>query len=162
MKSLLFAINLFSFVNLCFAKPSVDRIQALRFDRGSVKLIHLAPGLGSILLFPCALSEVFVGRGEDLKAQISPNDKKSLFLNLKLNSSLPTNLIARCEGERPVFVFDVIPSKSLHQDVVEIRSSFGGPSVVGLSPIQTSQDSPKRNIIVLKKPVQVKSGDGEK
>lgn len=162
MKNLLFVTSALLFVECAFAASQTDRIQALRFDRGSVKMIHLAPGLGSILLFPCALSEVFVGRSEDLKAQISPNDKKSLFLNLKLNSSMPTNLIVRCEGERSVFVFDVIPSRALHQDVVEIRSSFGGPGVLNLKPTQSSKEKPSRNIIVLEKPTELKREEKSK
>lgn len=135
-----------------------NRIEALRFDRKEVKSIYLAPGLGSIVLFPCALMEVFVGRNEDLKVQISPNDKKSLFLNLKLNSSLPTNFIARCENERTVFVFDVIPSKAKHQDVVEIRSSFGMPSMQGLKPAEVSLQKQPINRLVVKRPELIESG----
>ncbi|MGE3760574.1 MAG: hypothetical protein AB7H97_22610, partial [Pseudobdellovibrionaceae bacterium] len=125
MKKLSFVISL---LVSSTAATSVERIQATRFDRSQVKRIYLSPGLGSIVLFPCALIEVFVGRSDDLKVQISPNDKKTLFLNLKLNASLPTNLIAKCEPERNVFVFDVIPDRAKHQDVVEIRSFFGSPS----------------------------------
>lgn len=124
MKKLLFVTSV---MFLTPVMAQVERIQSYRFDRSQVMRIYLAPGLGSLVLFPCALVEVFVGRGEDLKAQISPSDKKTLFLNLKLNSSLPTNLIAKCEPERNIFVFDVIPSKSQHQDLVDIRNVFGRP-----------------------------------
>lgn len=130
MKNLLFAINFISLAALADVKSRVERIQSLRFDIGQVQKMYLAPGLGSIVIFPCALQEVFVGRGEDLKAQISPNDKKTLFLNLKLNSSLPTNVIAKCYPEKIIFVFDVIPNRDRHQDLFEIRSSFGRPQLV--------------------------------
>jgi len=151
MKKLLFVIS------LLVAFPSlgqVGRIQATRFDRSQVMRIYLAPGLGSLVLFPCALIEVFVGRGEDLKAQISPSDKKTLFLNLKLNSSLPTNMIAKCEPERNVFVFDVIPSKTQHQDLVDIRNAFGGPVIQGAKAI----DPKPKNKVVLRAPVLMKAG----
>jgi hypothetical protein len=139
------------------SKAEVKRIQATRFDRSQVKRVYLAPGLGSMVLFPCALVEVFVGRSEDLRVQVSPNDKKTLFLNLKLNSSLPTNLIAKCDGEKSVYVFDVIPSKSKHQDVVEIRSSFGGPSYEGLKPYEVSTSKSKKRIL-MKAPALVGKG----
>ena len=153
MKNLLFAISFTSVV----ANAAPDRIQSLRFDRSQVQKIYLAPGLGSVVLFPCALQEVFVGRSEDLKVQISPNDKKTLFMNLKLNSSLPTNVIVKCSPERNIFVFDVIPNKSRHQDLVEIRSSFGRPAMGGAAIQQVTQTRTVNRLIV-KAPVLVENG----
>lgn len=155
MKKLLFVTNLL-LVGPSFGQ--VERIQSTRFDRSQVMRIYLAPGLGSLVLFPCALVEVFVGRGEDLKAQISPSDKKTLFLNLKLNSSLPTNMIAKCEPERNVFVFDVIPSKIQHQDLVDIRNVFGRPSMMGRKPTELSKNDQSKGRLVLKSPVLVDKG----
>jgi hypothetical protein len=134
MKKLFFVINLFAIS----IQASSDRIQSLRFDKSQVQRIYLAPGLGSILIFPCGLQEVFVGRSDDLKAQVSPNDKKTLFLNLKLSTYQPTNLIAKCELERSIFIFDIIPSTTKHQDLVEIRSSFGSPRLQNAKLIQSS------------------------
>lgn len=158
MKKLLFVTNLLFVVQ---SLAQVERIQSTRFDRSQVMRIYLAPGLGSLVLFPCALVEVFVGRGEDLKAQISPSDKKTLFLNLKFNSSLPTNMIAKCEPERNVFVFDVIPSKSQHQDLVDIRNVFGRPSMVGSKPTELSQNMQTKGRVVLKSPVLVDKGSSK-
>ena len=139
---------------------SVARIQSTRFDRSKVKRIYLAPGLGSIVLFPCALTEVFVGRAEDVKVQISPNDKKTLFLNLKLNSSLRTNLIAKCEMDK-IFVFDLIPSKSKHQDVVEIRNYFGRPNSNDTQLNATSKPSKAKSRLILKSPILMKKGGSQ-
>lgn len=160
MKNLLLVISFAAAGALAGTKASVDRIQATRFDRASVKRIYLAPGLGSIVLFPCALVEVFIGRSEDLKAQISPNDKKTLFLNLKLNTSLPTNMIVKCEGDRNVLVFGVIPSKNKHQDVVEIRSTFGRPKSqeTNLVPLQNTSAS---KVVVLKAKVLIGERDAK-
>ena len=139
-------------------RANMDRIQSWRVDQSQVRAIHLAPGLGSILLFPCNLIEAFVGRSEDLKAQVSPNDKKVLFLNLKLNSSLPTNLIVRCEGERNTFVFDVVPSRSRHQDQVEIRSFHGRPKMQDhISPVLEKKSSK----LVLKTPKLMEKGSSK-
>lgn len=156
MKKLLLMISLFP----VGALAGLDRIQSMRIDRSMVHRIYLAPGLGSVVLFPCQLQEVFVGRSEDLKAQISPNDKHTMFLNLKLNSSLPTNVIVKCTPEKSIFVFDVIPSKSRHQDLVEIRSSFGRPNIAGGSLQQVTQTK-TINRLVVKAPVLVGKGGGK-
>ncbi|GIL17047.1 MAG: hypothetical protein BroJett040_07980 [Oligoflexia bacterium] len=148
MKNLLLVISVATGALADTAQAQVERIQSLRFDRSQVQRIYLAPGLGSILLFPCGLVEIFVGRSEDLKAQISPNDKKTLFLNLKLNSSLPTNIIAKCESDRSVFVFDVIPSRNKHQDVVEIRNFYGRPHFAERSTVKTSENKSSRRLVV--------------
>lgn len=157
MKKLLFALSLIASIS---ARAQLERIQSIRFDRSQVKSVHLAPGLGSMILFPCALVEVFVGRSEDLKAQISPTDKKLLYLNLKLNSSFPTNMIAKCELERNVFVFDVIPSKTQHQDLVDIRGIYGRLAKNDLKPIEASNpmEEPSKEPlkrIVLENPVLI-------
>lgn len=151
MKSLLFVISSFSL--LCSA--DTERIQSMRFDKSKVERIYLAPGLGSIVIFPCGIQEAFVGRSDDLKVQISPNDKKTLFLNLKLNSSLPTNVIAKCEIEKSIFVFDVIPSKVRHQDLVEIRSSFGRPNSKDFVVMQTVRST---NRLIVKNPELISKG----
>jgi hypothetical protein len=127
----------------------------MRFDKSRVERIYLAPGLGSVVLFPCSLQEVFIGRSDDLKAQISPNDKKTLFLNLKLNSSLPTNVIVKCEPEKSIFVFDVIPSKTRHQDLVEIRSSFGRPNSKDIVETKTTRSV---NRLIVKSPELIDQG----
>ena len=153
MKSLLFAISLFS-----VSVMAQERIQSMRFDKSQVQRIYLAPGLGSIVLFPCGLQEVFIGRGEDLKAQISPNDKKTLFLNLKLNSSLPTNVIVKCSSEKSIFVFDVIPSRTRHQDLVEIRSSYGRPNLMNGQRLEQVSQAKTINRLIVKTPVLMENG----
>ena len=151
MKKLLF-ISLISYTQV-FA--GVERLQSVRINKAQVQRLYLAPGLGSILTFPCSIQEAFLGRSEDLKAQISPNDKRVLFLNLKLNSSLPTNVIVKCFPERNIFVFDVIPNKSKHQDLVEVRGSYGTPKRTDLI-VESVQ--PKFSKIVIKKPVLIGKG----
>lgn len=156
MKNLLFVISF-----LTFPAIAQERIQSMRFDKSQVQRIYLAPGLGSVVLFPCGLQEVFIGRGEDLKAQISPNDKKTLFLNLKLNSSLPTNVIVKCSPEKSIFVFDVIPSRTRHQDLVEIRSSYGRPNLTGGQRLEQVSQVKSVNRMIVKAPVLIEKGGGK-
>lgn len=154
MKKLFVASFVLHFVTQSNADTS--RIQSLRFDKGEVQKIYLAPGLGSMLNFPCAIEEAFVGRSEDLKAQVSPNDKRTLFLNLRLNTALPTNLIVRCGPERNVFVFDVLPQRSKHQDLVEIRSVFGRPKAT--NQLEEVKSRTASSIHIVKTPELIENG----
>lgn len=152
MKKLLFVISF-----MVSTGYSLDRLQALRFDKSKVQKIHLVPGLGSMISFPCLIEEAFLGRSEDLMVQISPKDKKILFLNLKLNSSLPTNLIVRCVIEKNIFIFDIIPNKTNHQDFVEIRNFYGRLETTNTDlNYKPSSLSPKK--IVKKLPVLIQKG----
>lgn len=153
--------NLFCVISVLSSTvwAGMDRIQSVRVDKGQVQRIYLAPGLGSVVLFPCALQEVFIGRSEDLKAQISPNDKKTLFLNLKLNSSLPTNVIVKCSPENSIFVFDVIPNRNKHQDLVEIRSSYGRPNYQGDQRMVEDTQNKTAGKVVVKAPVLIQKGE---
>ncbi len=103
-----------------------SRITAIHFDKGKVERIYMAPGLATAVTFPCDLDEATTGRDEDLKAKVSPTSKRQLTLNLSNAASLPTNLIVRCGDRQELFVFDVIPSRKSHQDVVRITGTYGG------------------------------------
>lgn len=158
-KSLSGAINLSVIILICLSLNKAfgqERLGSYRIDREKPTQVYLAPGMGSALLFPCLLTEVFVGRSEDLKAQISPNDKKTLYLNLKLNSSLPTNMIVKCEGQNQVFVFDIFPSKTRHQDLIEFKSIFNHPKSKN-SPTPLSPTSIKK--IVLSPRTEIKGDE---
>lgn len=155
MKKTLLIISLI-YSAICWAAPS--RIQSLRFDQAKTQTIYLTPGLGSVVLFPCPLVEVFVGRSEEIKVQISPNDRKSLFLNLKKNASQPTNMICRCSDNRSIFVFDLVPSQNRHQDVVELRSSFGRPEFVDGVKLKPIDSETSKKTVVLKSPIMIEEG----
>lgn len=158
MKKNLLIISISTFIIL-YASAE-NRIQAFRFDQSQTQTISLSAGLGSRLLLPCPVLEVLVGRTEDLKAEISPNDPKVVYLNLKKTLSSPTNLIVTCENNRNVFVFDIVPSNQNHQDIVEIRSSYGRPeyseaqraSLIEIKEVPSSA-------VVLKKPIVVEKGN---
>ena len=103
-----------------------NRITAINFDKSRVERLYMAPGLASALTFPCDLDEATVGRDEDLKAKMSPTTKRQLTLFLNSSASLPTNLIVRCGDRQEPFVFDVVPSRNSHQDVVRITGGVVG------------------------------------
>ncbi len=157
MKKLLFATSI---LFLSDWAHSVERIQSIRLNRGQVERVYLSPGLGTVIHFPCAVVEAFVVRTADLKTQISPTDQKFLFLNLKLNSSLPANMVVRCANPNDVFVFDVIPSQTKHQDYVEVRSTFGRAGKLAEAGLTKTKSTQSFRKVVTEKPKLISKGGG--
>jgi len=118
---------------ICSANIPPERIRSSVLDRGKVTRIYMAPGMGSLLNLPCSIAEILVGRESELTARVSTTTKSSLYLNLNSSSSTPTNLIVRCDRRNVTLVFDVIPSKLLHQDVFDVKATIGGPVLDGSS-----------------------------
>jgi hypothetical protein len=108
------------------ASASPGRISSRFANLGEVHKIFLAQGLASVVQLPYPITEVKTGSPEDIQVQISKTLPSELTLILKRSNAQPTNLIARC-GSRS-FVFDLIPSKKTHQDLVRISGSYGAPT----------------------------------
>lgn len=110
-------------IPLAFA--DVGRLLSSQSDLSKVDKIYLSPGLVSLIEFPQNIIEVRVGNPRSVKALISQVSPKELTVYLTSGTSAPSNLIVR--AEKRVFVFDVVPSKSNHQDYIKIRGAFGAP-----------------------------------
>lgn len=143
----MFLISLLLFQS---AAASPKRIQSVMFDKGSPHKIYLHPGLGSVITFPCFVSDSFVGDESQAEVRPSPSTKRNLLLSLKSHASKATNLIVRCEGQQSHFVLDVVPSSTNHQDILEIRAAFGRPELAetdNLKATEKSETSPKKVVI---------------
>ena len=143
----MFLISLLLFQS---AEASPKRIQSVMFDKGSPHKIYLHPGLGSVITFPCFVSDSFVGDESQAEVRPSPSTKRNLLLSLKSHASKATNLIVRCEGQQSHFVLDVVPSSTNHQDILEIRAAFGRPELAetdNLKAMEKSETSPKKVVI---------------
>lgn len=166
---------LFFLFQICFtqkakASPAPRRIQSVLFDKGAPHKVFLNPGLASVVNFPCFVADSFLGSDAEVLVKFSPTTKKSLYLSLRSTASRPTNLLVRCEDQATYFVLDLIPSQAVHQDVLEIRATFGRPTFAEgeLSEIKTEKateaakksEKPKPRIIVMKKPVLIRSSKG--
>ena len=149
-------------LNLGFA-ASVKRIQSAALDKGQVHRLYLSPGLASVITFPCDVDEAVVGREQDLKVQVSPTTKRQLTLHLSNWSALHTNLLVRCGDKRDPFVFDIIVSRTTHQDHFKVSSFFGSPEDESLqtSVIDSSEKNlgsktgGRKRIIEIKQPILV-------
>lgn len=114
---------IFSPQDQLYAFQGPKRIESTFQNIGESSKIQLRPGLISVIEFPYPISEVRVGNPNSVKALISQISPKELTLYFKSTNAVPTNLIVR--SDRKVFVFDLIPSKTTHQDFIKIRGSVG-------------------------------------
>ncbi|GEM_PF-3308057 len=133
---------------LPLAFADVPRLSISQSDLSQVSKIYLAPGLVSLVEFPQNIIEVRVGSPHLVKALISQVSPKELTLYLNGQAHFASNLIVR--SEKRIFVFDVIPSKTNHQDYIKIRGgAFGSPHLtqglqhglrLEISPIKIKQN----------------------
>jgi hypothetical protein len=87
----------------------------------------MVPGLATLIELPEAVTGVRLGN-PDLVQYYKPNSPNNeVTLVLKSELKTPTNLIIR--SGRKKYVFDIIPSKNIHQDLIEVISSVGSPSL---------------------------------
>jgi len=97
------------------------RIKDEVLNRYAVRKIYLSEGLVSVLEFRDEVLEVRAGNAEIVKVSFSGVNKKELTLRLLTQRLGPTNLIVR--AGRNQFVFDIIPSRKVHEDVIYVRGS---------------------------------------
>lgn len=115
----------FLFVGLFIFQVKADQVERISrpvVNLSESKAIYLSPGLISVVEFPDHIIEVRVGDPASLKPTISQVSPKELTLMFKASNSIATNLIVR-SGKR-LFVLDIIPSKTRHQDYVKVRGVY--------------------------------------
>lgn len=112
---------------------SLERIQSQSVDKGKVQKIYVAPGLATLMRFPCVIKEAVVGNSELVNAKVSEKDSQSVILSISAPQKTATNLIVRCVSTNAPFVFDVISSRKSHQDYMDISAGYGRPKVKGMN-----------------------------
>lgn len=112
-----------------FALAQTERVSSVNHNLSTVDKIYVAAGLASVIEFPKNIIEVRVGDSQSVKALISQVSPKELTVYLSSTASKASNLIVR--ADKKVYVFDIVPSTSNHQDYVKIKGAFGAPSFIG-------------------------------
>lgn len=107
------------------AMANTSRISSFSKDFGAAERIFLKPGLASVIEFPKSIIEVRVGNPISLKTSISTVSPKELTIFADSLKSGSTNLIVR--SDKRIYVFDVTPNSSRHQDYIKITNGFGAP-----------------------------------
>ena len=123
----------FTLVIQCIVLPSSPAFAAAPISRTNVDLgksteLKIGPGRISVLKLPEAIAEAKVGAPRKLKALLSSSDPRELTLYWIEPRAYRTNLIVRTP--KRTFVFDVVPVSRGHQDLFEVRGSFGAPGFI--------------------------------
>ena len=105
------------------------RISGEIMDLGKVHPIFMVPGMATSIESPSKVTDAIAGDVESIKFLPLGNSQNEVRLSLTTQRARPTNLIIR-SGQKK-FVFDIVPSRSVHQDTIKVVSSYGGPEVDG-------------------------------
>ena len=118
------------FLALAAAKP-IDRLSLIHKDLSRSDQIYLSKGLASVIEFPKPIIEVRVGNPSILSPAISQVSPRELTLFLNSDTQGPTNIIVR--ADKRIYVFDIVPSHSNHQDFIKVSGGYGAPSSTPLA-----------------------------
>lgn len=102
---------------------SIPRISVQTYYQGSIMPIYLTPGRSSVIDFPCQVTKASAGTGGDIHVSLATSVANEIDLALDNSFSHSTSLIVRCK--EMVFVLDIIPSKTTHQEYVMIKEYRG-------------------------------------
>jgi hypothetical protein len=106
----------------------VKRIKAIAFNKGKVQKIFVAGGMSSLVTFNCDINEMITGNSEQVTLKPLITNKKQMIITLAQEASQPTNIFVKCGQKIDPYIFDVIPSRSNHQDYLKINLSYGEPT----------------------------------
>lgn len=103
----------------------IPRIGSLSFNKSSVQTIYIAEGRSTIIIFPCQIFTFSPGPTKDIAVNLNEKDNKQIEVWLGKDEKQPATLKVRCKEDN--FAIDIIPTKNLHQDFVEISKAYGKP-----------------------------------
>lgn len=107
------------------AGASPKRISGKFMDLGKVHTIYMVPGMATLIEIPSSVTGIRLGNPEAVDYFRPDKPENEVTLVLKNSLAKPTNLIIRSNKKK--YVFDIVPSKAVHQDTIEVFGSFGGP-----------------------------------
>ena len=107
------------------AAKAPRRISSKYVDMGRPQTIYMVPGMATLIELPTPINKVRVGNADDVQYTKPDQPENEITLFLKTAQARPTNLFLISGKSK--YIFDIIPSKSIHQDYIEVIGSFGGP-----------------------------------
>lgn len=127
------------FMQFVWAGP--NRISTTIQNLSEVETVRLSPGLVAVIELPKPVTEVRVGNPAAVRVQISTVSPKEVTLYLQTPTASATNLIIR--AEKRMYVFDVVPSKMVHQDYLKVAGGFGSPYISRTRVLSAVEIKPK-------------------
>jgi hypothetical protein len=120
---LAFVILNFSWAGAERGKPP-RRISGQIYDLGKVHPVYMVPGMATLIEIPTTVTGIRLGNPDAVQYFRPDKPENEVTLVLRDSHAKPTNLIIR--SNRRKYVFDIIPSRQIHQDMVEVIGSYGG------------------------------------
>lgn len=101
------------------------RISTHTAHLGKVQPVYMVAGMATLIEVPEAVTGIRLGNPKSVEYFRPDQPENEVTLILKSAKAKPTNLIIRAGKKK--YVFDIIPSTSIHQDLLEITGSTGNP-----------------------------------
>ncbi|MGK5085093.1 hypothetical protein WDW37_17535, partial [Bdellovibrionota bacterium FG-1] len=124
------------------------RISSQIMDLGRAYPVYMVAGMATLIILPGSVTGIRTGNPEAIQYFRPDKPENEVTVVLQNQAAKPTNLILR--SGKKIYVFDVVPSKNVHQDVLEVVGDYGGAGFVGFSggheeraELIDSSDSPK-------------------
>lgn len=129
------------------AQPLVAprRISSKLIDLGKVYPIYLVAGMATLIELPGPVTGIRTGNPDAIQYFRPDKPENEVTVVLQNQDAKPTNLILRSGKKK--YVFDLVPSRSIHQDTLEVIGDYGGAELdaAGAELIDSSdQPSEKR------------------
>lgn len=124
-------------------KPAPRRISSKLVDLGKVYPIYMVAGMATLIELPGPVTGIRTGNPDAIQYFRPDKPENEVTVVLQNQNAKPTNLIIRSGKKK--YVFDVVPSKTVHQDALEVIGDFGGAELedAGVELIDSS-DVPKK------------------
>lgn len=103
------------------------RISGQLLDLGKVHTIYMVSGMATVIEIPTAVTGIRCGNPDAVQYFRPDRPENEVTLILKDAAAKATNLIIRSNNRK--FVFDIVPSKDVHQDTVEVVGAYGGAAL---------------------------------
>ena len=100
------------------------RISSKIVDLGKVYPIYMVAGMATLIEFPAPVSGIRTGNPDSIQYFRPDKPENEVTVVLQNQNAKPTNLIIRSGKKK--YVFDIVPSKTVHQDTLEVIGDFGG------------------------------------
>jgi len=101
---------------------ATNRIDSYGINQLEAQKIYVSFGRSSVLIFPCNVVSFSDGPTKDIQALLNDRNSKMIEVWFTKNNPEPQELKVFCQEER--FVFDIIPSSTTHQSIMEVSRSF--------------------------------------
>jgi len=105
------------------------RISATLMDLGQVKPIYMVGNFGTVIRLPGNITDAFPGDPDSVLIHKQGNQSNEVRISLANGHATATNLFVWTGTKK--YIFDIVPSKSIHQDSVEVSGDFGGAQFTG-------------------------------